>query len=343
MKRYQVFVSSTYEDLKVERSEVFHGLLDIGCIPCGMEYFPASSESQWDYIRRIIDDCDYYIVISAGKYGSLAPDGIGYTQKEYEYALEKGIPTIAFLHGNLGSLLASQSETTTKRKRKLDAFRTALQGGRMCKFWTTPLELRAVITVSLTAEKQHNPRTGWVRADATNEETTKEMLGLYKENKELKSRLADLDPDADTTQYAQGRDDTYAISYRVSYVDRRGRTREEESNTIVLSWDTIIYALLPHYVERNRWITDADRISTCIRPYIQKLPDIERIEDINVHSKDVETILCQLVALRYLELRGGITSLTHRGEMKFAHSRAVLRDSMYTTDAPTKTGDSELS
>jgi len=38
-KRYQVFVSSTYEDLKEERQEVMHALLELDCIPAGMGYF----------------------------------------------------------------------------------------------------------------------------------------------------------------------------------------------------------------------------------------------------------------------------------------------------------------
>lgn len=68
-KRYQVFVSSTYEDLQEERREVMQALLELDCIPAGMELFPASSENQWSLIKRVIDDCDYYLLIIAGRYG----------------------------------------------------------------------------------------------------------------------------------------------------------------------------------------------------------------------------------------------------------------------------------
>jgi len=40
-KRYQVFVSSTFEDLREERAEVMRVLLQLNCIPSGMELFPA--------------------------------------------------------------------------------------------------------------------------------------------------------------------------------------------------------------------------------------------------------------------------------------------------------------
>jgi hypothetical protein len=69
-KRYQVFVSSTYEDLIEERLEVMKALLELDCIPCGMEYFPAANEDAWTFIKKLIDVCDYYVVIVGGKYGS---------------------------------------------------------------------------------------------------------------------------------------------------------------------------------------------------------------------------------------------------------------------------------
>lgn len=45
-KRYQVFISSTYADLQDERQEVIQALLELDCIPAGMELFPAASEDQ---------------------------------------------------------------------------------------------------------------------------------------------------------------------------------------------------------------------------------------------------------------------------------------------------------
>jgi hypothetical protein len=68
-RRYQVFVSSTYEDLREERQEVMHALLELDCIPSGMELFPATSDDQWTLIRKVIDDCDYYVAIIGGRYG----------------------------------------------------------------------------------------------------------------------------------------------------------------------------------------------------------------------------------------------------------------------------------
>jgi len=162
-KRYQVFVSSTYRDLQVERMEVMTALLELDCIPCGMEYFPAADETQWSFIQRLIDRCDYYVVIIGGCYGSLAPDGLSYTQKEYEYAVSKGIPTLAFTHHNLQKLPRKHRETDRHKKRKLEQF-VKLVKGHLCKEWKNADHLAGVVTRSLNQFIKTRPRVGWVRA-----------------------------------------------------------------------------------------------------------------------------------------------------------------------------------
>ena len=96
--------------LREERQEVMHALLELDCIPSGMELFPAADEDQWSLIKGVIDECDYYILILGGRYGSISPDGVGYTEMEYQYALEKGKPIIAFLHKDPDSLAKKKTE-----------------------------------------------------------------------------------------------------------------------------------------------------------------------------------------------------------------------------------------
>ena len=92
--KYQIFVSSTYEDLKNERNEVIRACLNMGHIPVGMEMFNAADEEQWAVITRTIDQCDYYVVIIAHRYGS-SVDGVSFTEKEYDYAVARGVPGAA--------------------------------------------------------------------------------------------------------------------------------------------------------------------------------------------------------------------------------------------------------
>lgn len=88
----QNYVANSVQSDK--RQEVMQALLELDCIPSGMELFPAANESQWSLIQRVIDDCDYYILIIGGRYGSIADDGVGYTEKEYDYAISRGKPIV---------------------------------------------------------------------------------------------------------------------------------------------------------------------------------------------------------------------------------------------------------
>jgi hypothetical protein len=67
-KRLQVFVSSTYEDLKPERQAAVEVILQAGHIPAGMELFAAGDKSQMDVIRRWIDDSDVFLLILGGEH-----------------------------------------------------------------------------------------------------------------------------------------------------------------------------------------------------------------------------------------------------------------------------------
>src|SRR5438552_17220421 len=97
-KRYQVFVSSTYADLKKERQKVIQALMEMDCIPAGMELFPAADEEQFAFIKKVIDDCDYYLLVIGGRYGSLTSKGISYTEQEYDYAVSSDLKVVALLH-----------------------------------------------------------------------------------------------------------------------------------------------------------------------------------------------------------------------------------------------------
>jgi hypothetical protein len=69
-KVYQIFVSSTFADLSAERKQVSNMLSKAGHFVAGMELFPATDQQQLQYIYRVIERSDYYVVIVAGRYGS---------------------------------------------------------------------------------------------------------------------------------------------------------------------------------------------------------------------------------------------------------------------------------
>lgn len=167
-KKYQVFVSSTYEDLIEERKEVTQALLECGCIPTGMELFPASSKKQWEIIKRVIDDCDYYLLVLAGRYGSYGKDDdgkqVGYTEMEYDYALKTGKPIIVFIHNDINSIPLCKCEQTKKGQSRLNKFRKKVSDVRMVQYWTNKDNLKSAVLQSVPAMVQASPTKGWIRA-----------------------------------------------------------------------------------------------------------------------------------------------------------------------------------
>lgn len=171
-KRYQVFVSSTYEDLKVERKEVTQAILRCGCFPAGMELFPASSKDKWEVLKAVIDDSDIYLVILAGRYGSLGIDDdgneVGYTEMEYDYAVSQGKPVIALLHQDVDLLPAKYVDGIgTEGRSRLEAFRAKIQSARMTRYWTSKEDLSREVLASLQNVVDHDGSglIGWIRAD----------------------------------------------------------------------------------------------------------------------------------------------------------------------------------
>ena len=126
MKRYQIFISSTYTDLKEERSAVVESILKLRHIPVGMESFVAANNEQFNYIKSVIDETDYYVLIIGNRYGTTADDGVGYTEIEFDYAVDKGLPILAFIHSDPDSISVEKSEKTQKARKRLTSFKKKL-------------------------------------------------------------------------------------------------------------------------------------------------------------------------------------------------------------------------
>ena len=188
-KKFQVFVSSTYEDLKDERNEVIKAILEMGHIPVGMEMFSAADEEQWKVIARTIDSIDYYTIVVAHRYGSLTNEGISYTEKEFDYALSKGVPILGFVIDGSAPWPASKTESDSKKVKKLSAFKAKAKT-RLIQFWSNKEDLRGKFSVALMKAIVNSPRTGWVRANEVADPlVTRELTRLSSENAELRDQV----------------------------------------------------------------------------------------------------------------------------------------------------------
>lgn len=167
-KRYQIFVSSTYHDLKEERQEVIAALIKRNCFPVAMEYFPAMSRKSIDYIKDVIQKCDFYILIVAGRYGSSKDEsGKSLTEIEFEYAQELGIPTNIYLY-NGQPLTEDKIEDTDAGKAQLKAFVDKLKATEYgYATWSNKDNLASNVKDGIEELKRSEKAVGWIRADKT--------------------------------------------------------------------------------------------------------------------------------------------------------------------------------
>jgi hypothetical protein len=190
-KRYQVFISSTYLDLLEERKAVISTLLQLDTFPAGMEMFPASDDDAWELIKGVISQSDYYLLVIGGKYGSVdSSSNLSYTEMEYDYAVELGIPVMAFLHGEPDSLTQRDIELDAARRAALDAFREKVKGAKHIKYWTSAADLGMKVTTAFVQMQKNRPAVGWIRADqATGMDDLRTIERLRQQVEKLGSEL----------------------------------------------------------------------------------------------------------------------------------------------------------
>lgn len=206
-KRYQVFISSTFEDLKDERRAVQDVLINTGDFPVQMESFPAADEDQFEFIKSLIDQCDYYILIIAGKYGTIADDGMSYTHKEFRYAVSKGVPVLVMLHEDPELIAKGKSEKSQSGTKRLHEFIKEAEKGRLRRTWSTRDGLKLAVREALENAKSTKPRTGWVRGDlAANLETLNELNQARKEIEEYRKTINQLEVEFPLPQIPQATD-----------------------------------------------------------------------------------------------------------------------------------------
>lgn len=198
-KKLQVFVSSTYTDLKEERQAAVEAILDAEHIPAGMELFKAGNESQLKTIYKWIDESDVYMLIFGGRYGSIEEkSGKSYTQLEYEYALTKNIPVFAlvlsesFTAKKITSLglknIIEQDNPDKYKSFKLFVMSKIIKEVDDCK------DIKIQAHATLNEFIREYDLTGWVRNSSENDilQLLKNNANLLEENASLNKQIQKL-------------------------------------------------------------------------------------------------------------------------------------------------------
>lgn len=204
--RLQVFVSSTFTDLRGERQAAVEAILSAGHIPAGMELFAAGDESQMEVIKQWIDESDVFLLILGGRYGSIEPkSGQSYIHLEYEHALSKGKPLFACVIADAALQNSSMKYDPSEDAKQLDAFRNLVKS-KMVEFWKDSKDIQLAIFKKLGELARRKDLIGWVRAnkEANLPALSDELARLSRENSELRTQLAAIsEPTINGMRYSQ--------------------------------------------------------------------------------------------------------------------------------------------
>lgn len=326
-KRYQVFISSTYSDLKEERGKVMQTIMSLDCIPAGMELFPANDDEQFEFIKKVIDDCDYYVLIIGGRYGSISPDGISYTEKEFDYAISKKTPVVAFLHEDIGKLTVEKSDVDPTKRSKLIAFRDRAATGRLVQFWSNADDLNGKVAVSLTKTIKTHPAIGWIRANLqTNAESLHEMNELRKELAELKEYKTKIEQEQEKNksliiQSIAGLDEIITINgTRKEYAHK---TSYNVKWSVEITWRELFAKISPFFLQaQNDGLVDKIILKAFGYSEYSSNVDIQDFQTIKIQFKTLG-----LFDVRYVSTTNGGKALfwflTDRGNQLMVETRII--------------------
>ena len=168
-KKLQIFVSSTFTDMKDERQAAVEAILRSGNIPAGMELFTAGDKSQLETITRWIDDSDIYLLLLGGRYGTIEPTtGKSYTEIEYDYAKSNNKPLFAIvINENYLEEKVKIAGTTVveiENKDLYDEFRKKVLKN-VSRFFNSTDDIKLSIFETILNFKEEYEFTGWVPGD----------------------------------------------------------------------------------------------------------------------------------------------------------------------------------
>lgn len=199
-KRLQIFISSTYEDLKVERQAAVQAILKMKHIPAGMELFTSGDKSQWDIIKKWIDGSDIFMLILGGRYGSIEKtQGKSYIHLEYEYALNTNKPYFVLILDdtyieNKVKELTAKNAMEFENRTTYEAFKSQIME-RMCAFCSELKDISTATYESILSLMDEYPFVGWVPGNQSENvvELIDRVAKLANENSILKQKLSEIE------------------------------------------------------------------------------------------------------------------------------------------------------
>jgi hypothetical protein len=187
-KKYLVYVSSSLEDLKTERRDLVKAVTETGAIPVTMDAFDISDKNDQRTIKKAIEECDYFLNLTAHKCGTLL--GKTFAQElELSWAEKCGVPVIALVIDEKARWKASKRESSPELAKALEGFKKRLLG-HSSETWTSQADMLQKAQRLLIQAINLNPRRGWVPGtEAIDPSVANELSRLMLENESLKNQI----------------------------------------------------------------------------------------------------------------------------------------------------------
>lgn len=181
---------------------------------------------------------------------------------------------------------------------------------KLCKEWSSPAELGAVVSRSLTQLIKRNPRPGWVRSDhLASSEANEEILRLRqiidKKDDELGKRA--LAKAASIESLAQG-DDQVELSFTVSLSDPTAPYSERSqrhTSERIFTWDEVYKSFAPHLMTPSKLSIIKSGINRLIREreidsVLESNPGLN-LGAFSVSDSSLQMVIIQFNAMGFLE------------------------------------------
>lgn len=311
-KKLQVFVSSTYVDLKDERQAAVAGILLAGHIPAGMELFTAGDDAQWEVIKRWIKESDVYMLILGARYGSIEPkSGRSYTELEYDYAAELGKPRFAVvMAGDLyqARKVGQDQQESPLARSAYEAFRTKVLGKISSQFENAD-QIKLAILGSLRDIADRPNLVGWIRSTDVSDvqPVIEELAKVQAERDELRSKLAE----AGSTPLIDGKslaDLNDPVQLTISA--KTGKDSSSRYFAFTSTWREIFAAIAPMLVEFPNDARVNDAVAERLYKIYQKAePYTAKVADDSWGTVRIQFQALELVELKYLPTVGGGSGL----------------------------------
>lgn len=280
-------------------------------IPAGMELFAAGNTDQWTLIKQVIDQSDYYLVIVGGRYGSISAEGLSYTEMEYDYAVEQGVPVMGFIHGDPDQIPSGKTELAEEARAKLDAFREKVKR-KMVKQYMTPAELGGVVSRGLIKLQRDQPRQGWVRGDlAMTPETEARIAELRAELAERRQVAAE-QHEAEALPKIEGLasgDEECHLQVNVTGSDKKDAAKAHYSRTTYIwtisyktTWNEILQQIGPPLLDEASEREIARSLNTLVEDLAREQPqawpgEIHEWSKRAIADSSVDDVIVQFFAL----------------------------------------------